>query len=79
MRLFLTSKVHIRAQILGSNCQHLLTYKFMSPGIWDSLTKVHEFDELRFVDITHYFQPVLLNHYIKWLQNEEECPIVIAT
>ena len=59
MRLFVTSKVHICTQILGSDCQQLLSWKFMSPGICDIITKVYEFDELRFVEITHYLQPVI--------------------
>ena len=48
----------------------------MSPEIWDITTKEHEFNELRFVDIAHCLQPVIPNHYIKWLQNKEECAIV---
>ena len=79
MCLYLTSKVHICAQSLGSICQQLLSCKFMSPGIWDIITKVHEFDEIHFVDIFHDLQPVILNHYVKWLQSKEECAIVHVT
>ena len=79
MRLFVTSKVHLRAQILGSNCQQMLSCEFMSPGKWDIITKVNEFDELRIVDITHYLRPDIINHYIKWLYNKEECAILHAT
>ena len=38
----------------------------MSTGIWDTITKVCEFDRLQFVDIAHCLQPFILKTYVKW-------------